>query len=62
MTWFIITWFYLAGMGLTYAIDDSDSPLFWFTTVLLVFWPLWATIIALWFVWLAIKERKWTLT
>jgi hypothetical protein len=62
MTWFIISWLYLAGMGAIYAIDDSSSRLFWFTAVLLVFWPLWVTFISLWFLWLTIKERKWIST
>lgn len=59
MTWFIISWFYFAGMGATYAIDDSSSQLFWFTAILLIFWPLWVTLVFLWFLFVAIREHKW---
>lgn len=62
VTWFIIIWFYLAGMSATYAVDENSFSLIWFNCLILIFWPLWVTTITLWFLWRVLRERKWTLT
>jgi len=61
MIWFLL-WLYFCGMAAVYAIDAQHFTLFWFTFIILVFWPIWVTIISLWFMFLTVRERKWILT
>jgi hypothetical protein len=56
MIWALVSWLYLSGMGVTYAIDRHSYTLFWFSIVILMLWPLWATLVGLWWCWLAVRD------
>jgi hypothetical protein len=56
MIWLILAWLYLTGMGLTYALDANSYTLFWFTVVILLLWPVWVTLIGLWWCGMALRD------